>query len=190
VGTSMLDRSLTAEMRDRTQVTKSRAPAKVLRVITPKPWNRDDFFAWLEGRGGQPGALARAHFAHVGALAEAARISPSTISKWKNDKQRPTVDKLTAIANALQVPRRDVLLIAGLLDEDDIGRPTPARLGEDHEPSADERKAIATIRASNLAKPLQDMLIKQELERLRLLREQAEAQLQQTIKNMEKVQGP
>lgn len=185
MGTSMLDRPLAAELRDRTQVTKSRAPAKVLRVITPKPWNREDFFRWLEGTGGRPGALARANFAHVGALAEAAGISPSTISKWKNDKQRPTVDKLTAIANTLRVPRRNVLVIAGLLDEADVGPTGPTR-GDDHEPSAEERRAIALIRASKLTEQAKDMLIERYISE----RRQAEANLRKTIGMMENVQGP
>jgi transcriptional regulator with XRE-family HTH domain len=153
----------------------------VLRVITPKPWNREAFFRWLEGTQGRPGAMARANFAHVGALAEAAGISPSTISKWKNDKQRPTVDKLTAIANTLQVPRRNVLVIAGLLDEADVGPATR----EDHEPSAEDRRAIGLIQASKLSEPAKKMLIEQYLAE----RRQAEANLRKTIGMMENVQG-
>ena len=155
----------------------------MVRVITPKPWKREEFFRWLEGAPGEPGALTKAKIAHVGALAEAAGISPSTISKWRNNKQRPTVDKLTALAVVLGVARRDVLLIAGLLDEADMSTVAPA--SDNQELSADERRAVALIQGSNLSDAQKKRLIADHLDGLRRAREEVERQTRSTIALLE-----
>jgi transcriptional regulator with XRE-family HTH domain len=154
----------------------------VLRVSTQKPWNRDAFFAWLEGRPGKPGVMAQKSIPHVQQLAEMAGMHPSTLSRWRKGS-RPTVDKLTAVARVLGVKRRDILLVAGLLDEADLttveGRP------ESEELSAEERAAVAMIEASGLSAPLKKRLIADHLEEARRAREERERQLRSKIELLE-----
>lgn len=163
--------------------------ANLVSVRTSKPWNRIEFFVWLDS------VLSTSTIPHVSRLAEEADISPSTISNWKTGKQRPTLDKLEAIANVLGVPRSVVWAKAGLLGDDDLSA-AAVNLSESvgisdsvtgivTEASADDRMAIAQIRASKLSKPMQDRLIADHLDAVREAREAHLRRLQKQIDMLE-----
>ena len=95
-----------------------------MRVRTQRPWRREAFFRYLE----REIAHAQPPIPHVTRLAELAGLSPSTISNWKTGKQRPTLDKLTAIADVLGKPRRELWLQAGLVAGDDVNTEEPEEL--------------------------------------------------------------
>lgn len=183
MGGSMLQRPRPGDLRAITQVTKSRRPGSLVRVITQsaKRWNREEFFAWLES--GETNALSRAEIPHVGRLAELAGISPSTISKWRSGKMRPTVATLTAIARVLNVKRRDILLVAGLLDEADLTTVEGQR--EDEELSAEEREVIAKVNASGLSASQKKIVIADQLAEIRRDREERSRRLDSTIHMLE-----
>lgn len=121
MATATRDRPPPASLRLVTQVTGQKRLAKNVRVRTQRPWRREKFFTYLE----QEIAQADPPIPHVTRLAEMAGISPSTISNWKTGKQRPTLDKLTAIARVLGKPRREVWLQAGLVDANDVDGEEP-----------------------------------------------------------------
>lgn len=56
-------------------------------------------------------------FPHISAMAVAAGIDPSTISKWKKNKQRPSGRYLTMIARVLGVPALELWELAGLVED-------------------------------------------------------------------------
>lgn len=124
-----IDRPPPARLRANTQVTGQKKQDKNVRVRTQRPWRREEFFRYLEREITQ----AQPPIPHVTRLAELAGLSPSTVSNWKNGKQRPTLDKLTAIANVLHKPRRELWLQAGLVDADDVDAGEP----EDVDPRLD-----------------------------------------------------
>lgn len=67
-----------------------------------------------------------------------AGISHSTVSNWRNGKQRPTTEKLTAIAEVLGRPPRELWVRAGLMAPDQVGlvdAPTPDAIPEEDEES-------------------------------------------------------
>lgn len=102
-------------------MTRIKNAHKNMRVRTQKLWRRDEFFRYLELEIG----YAQPPIPHVTRLAELAGLSPSTISNWKTGKQRPTLDKLAAIANVLGKPRRELWLQAGLVEAGDVDGETP-----------------------------------------------------------------
>lgn len=113
-----------AYLRVDTQMTRRTSRAKNVRVRTQRPWRREEFFRYLE----REIARAQPPIPHVTRLAELAGLSPSTLSNWKTGKQRPTLDRLTAIANVLGKPRRELWLEAGLVAGDDVNAEEPEEL--------------------------------------------------------------
>jgi transcriptional regulator with XRE-family HTH domain len=105
-------------------MTRRISSPKTVRVRTQRPWRREEFFRYLE----REIAHAQPPIPHVTRLAELAGLSPSTISNWKTGKQRPTLDKLTAIADVLDKPRSELWLQAGLVAGDDVNAEEPAEL--------------------------------------------------------------
>ncbi|MBC9001315.1 helix-turn-helix domain-containing protein [Micromonospora aurantiaca (nom. illeg.)] len=119
---------------------------------TKREWNREAFFRWLDAA--RKNAVPP--IPHDGALAELAGISHSTLSNWRNGKQRPTTDKLAAIADVLGVPARDLWVLAGLMEPDQVGLaevPSPAHL-----PPEDE-ESIRMIMASDLPEDVKADLV-------------------------------
>lgn len=113
---ALIDRAQPADLRDQKQVTAIKRPATNVRVGTQRPWRREAFFRYLE----REIAQADPPIPHLTRLAELAGLSPSTISYWKSGKQRPTLDKLAAIAKVLGKHRRELWLEAGLVEAGDI----------------------------------------------------------------------
>lgn len=148
-------------------------------VPKPNSWNRAEFFAWLDRAIGE----AQPPIPDMATLAALSGISHSTLSTWRSGKYRPTQDKLTLIANVLKKPRRDVWLIAGLVDADDVVGSTPIQDG--HEPTADERRAIALIQQSKLSDVLKRRLIADHLEEMRRAREAVDRSTQSKIAMLE-----
>ncbi len=174
---SMEDMLSPADLSHLTQVTKSDRASTVLSVRTPRPWNREDFFAWLEVAMRE----TTPPIAHHGELADRAGISPSTISNWKNNKQRPTMATLNPIADALGVPRRNVWLIAGILDDPEARLEAP-----NHEPSAADRWGVDIINQSKVSATTKQRLITVFLEGEKRRREETRLQL---IQSIELIQG-
>jgi transcriptional regulator with XRE-family HTH domain len=121
VTTTVSERPPPARLRDRKQMTSSVITYNDVSVRNPRPWKRETFFKYLEVE------MARANppIPHLAALAELAGLSPSTISYWKSGKQRPTMERLAAIAEVLRKPRRELWLEAGLIDAEDLGEGVP-----------------------------------------------------------------
>lgn len=71
------------------------------------------------------------------AIAEAAGVNKSTISKWRNDGQRPSPADVRAIANALNAPVLEAFVAAEFLHPSDtrkvieIDRPLSERTDDD-----------------------------------------------------------
>lgn len=129
-------------------------------------WPREDFLAWLDDE------RDRAGFKHDLELADAAGISHSSISGWRNGRQRPSTATLTKVAKALGKPPRELWVRAGAPEADDLGG---------HEPAAEDRRAIQLIRDSKLSEPAKRMLIDRYLEKVR----RAERELREDIKVFE-----
>lgn len=99
----------------------------VLRVRKRSDWRRVEFFRWLDA------TKVKAGYPHDAALSKATGVSQSTLSNWRNGKQRPTNDNLTKIANGLGVEPLWVWQLAGLVPagaeptttEADAAEPTP-----------------------------------------------------------------
>lgn len=129
-------------------------------------WPREEFLAWLDEE------RDRAGFKHDLDLAEAAGISHSSISGWRNGRQKPSTPTLTKVAKALGKPPREVWLRAGAMEQEDLGG---------HEPAADDRRAIQMIRDSKLSEPAKKMLIERYLEKVR----RAERELREDLRVFE-----
>lgn len=160
----------TGEMRVITQVTVAKKTDNLVRVRTPRPWNKERFFDWLLTE------MSRANpsIPHLGRLAELAGLHPSTLSNWKTGKQRPTLDKLSAIADVLGKPRRDVWLIAGLVETEDVESAGRAE-------TAEEQWGEMLIRSSNLSEAAKERLLAVHREDMRRQRAEAERQLREKI---------
>lgn len=124
-----INRPPPARLRANTQMTGRTYRTKNVRVRTQRPWRREEFFRYLE----REIARARPPIPHVTRLAELAGLSPSTVSNWKNGKQRPTLDKLTAIAQVLGKPRSELWVEAGLVAGADVNADEP----EERDPRLD-----------------------------------------------------
>ncbi|MEU8264946.1 helix-turn-helix domain-containing protein [Micromonospora sp. NPDC048999] len=160
-----------------THVTRPPAGTTVVRVRTRREWNREAFFRWLD----DAKKAADPPIPHDGALAELAEISHSTLSNWRNGKQRPTTEKLTAIAKALDVPPRDLWVRAGLMEPDQVGladMPPPAP----QEPTEDE-ESIRMILASDLPADVKDDLV-DEIRRLQRQHVDERASMAQRLLDM------
>jgi transcriptional regulator with XRE-family HTH domain len=84
---------------------------------TRPDWPRADFFAWLD----RVWRERRPDIPHDTALAAEADMSHSTISSWRSGRQRPTVAKLTSLAEVLGVDPRSLWVHAGLMSADEAG---------------------------------------------------------------------
>ena len=61
---------------------------------------------------------AREGYRHDSAVAEAAGISPTAISNWRNGKVKPSYASITAVAKALNEQPNQLAALAGILGED------------------------------------------------------------------------
>lgn len=115
--------------------------------MAPKPWKKIEFFLYLQ----QEMAAADPPIQHVGELAELAGFHPSTISGWKNNRSRPNVSTLTAIAHVLGKEPSEVIAKSGIL----AGNPA-------FQDDAGERpdSNVEMIRASKLPPEAQEKLIR------------------------------
>jgi len=84
-------------------------------VRTRSDWPREEFMKWLDEQ------RARAGFPNDFALAEAVGISHTTLSGWRNGRQRPTTKKLADVAAVLDIDPRFLWLRAGLMSAEEVG---------------------------------------------------------------------
>jgi transcriptional regulator with XRE-family HTH domain len=176
VDAALLQGARAVDVRERTNALVNGYAATIVRVDTNEiwprtDWPRDAFFAWFDRH------LDSTDYRNEYELSRAAGISHSAISSWRKGRTRPGTPSLRKLAPKLKVTEAEILTRAG--------DPNAALVSGQHEPSAEERQAIAIIRASKLSKEMQDMLIERHLEE----RRQAEANLRKTIGMMENVQG-
>jgi transcriptional regulator with XRE-family HTH domain len=129
-------------------------------VHTRSDWPREEFMRWLDEQRAQAG------YANDFALAEAVPISHTTLSGWRNGRQRPTVAKLAEVAAALNLDPRHLWVRAGLMTAEEVGLPRDA----EPEPLADADEATRDLIRNSSAL---DEAGKQEL--LEMLDEQARA---------------
>lgn len=78
----------------------------------------------MESNRGGP-ALAALIKASIGdealqSFAARAGISPSQFSRWANGAHSPDLDSVRKVADTLGIPRVQMLVLAGILDEDDV----------------------------------------------------------------------
>jgi transcriptional regulator with XRE-family HTH domain len=113
---------------------------------------RQDFMAYLED-------LRKSRGYHtVLALAEAAGISHTTLSAWRNGRQRPSLQTLQDLADVLGVPAHTLAEKAGIVDPARFGQAAPTAAGtveelsddiktvlDDPELSEDDRVTIAQM---------------------------------------------
>lgn len=119
-----------ANRADRARPAETRPPARPSVVRVPaKRWNRDEFLAWLDL------AKARARIRSDLELAERAGISHTSISGWRNNRQRPSLDSLEAIARVFEVPARELWVRAGLVAPEQVEPAT-------REPELDEEERM------------------------------------------------
>jgi len=132
---------LPAPSHTRTRVT-ARAQVPMLLRVRKVDWPEQ---AALIGRLDE--LKAREGYRHDSALAEAAGISPTAISNWRNSKVKPSYVSISAVARALNEQPNALATIAGILGED---APTerieqlPAaieRLGRLYREADDDRRA-------------------------------------------------
>lgn len=84
-------------------------------VSTRSPWPRDGFLEWLDAtkrRLNLPSDYAFAR--HIG-------IGHTLISGWRNDRQRPSIETLSRMAEALGEDPRTLWVLAGLADAAGVG---------------------------------------------------------------------
>lgn len=118
-----------ASLRPRTHVTRRDTRGKVVRVRTSRPWNREEFFKWLDAE------IARTPgIKHVGDLADQAGMSHTTLSNWRRGVQRPTTQSLALLAPVLKVTARELWVRAGLLEAGDVGMDGDAGNSATHAP--------------------------------------------------------
>jgi transcriptional regulator with XRE-family HTH domain len=84
-------------------------------VSTRNPWPRDEFLAWLDA------TKRRLNLPSDYAFARYVGIGHTLISGWRNDRQRPSVDTLTRMAEALGEDPRALWVLAGQADAANVG---------------------------------------------------------------------
>jgi len=143
------------DLRSRTHVTTLTHAATLVRVRTRRDWNREQFFRWLDD------ARQRVDppIPHDGALAERAGISHSTISNWRNGKQRPTTERLALIAQVLGVPARDLWVRAGLMAADEVGLADAEHLTPP--PPEDDEESIRLVMRSDAPVDVKEALVRE-----------------------------
>lgn len=166
-----------AHVRLATNVARVFAPTNIVSVGTHDAWPRDDwprdaFFDWFDR------VRPAAGFKNEYEFSRAAGISHSAISGWRSGRQRPSMATLSKVGKALGVAPREVWLVAGLVNEQDVA---PAIAQDGREPAAEDRRAIEMIRSSKLSEPAKKMLIDRYLDKVR----RAEAELREDMKVLE-----
>lgn len=108
--------------RSRARTTETSRPStnSLVHVRTRSDWPREEFMRWLDEQ------RNRAGYVNDSALADAAGISHSTISGWRNGRQKPTQQSLTSAAEALGIDPRHLWIRAGLLTAEELGFETDA----------------------------------------------------------------
>lgn len=111
-----------AHVRTHAHVTARTDPLYVVRVRTNEWPEHTAFISHIDRRRRQAG------FATWQALSYATGISHTTISNWRSGKQRPSMDKLYPLAEALGEPdtAHSLAELAGIVDAERFGRAGPA----------------------------------------------------------------
>lgn len=125
--------------RSRAHTTGTSRPStnSLVSVRTRNDWPRDEFMRWLDEQ------RQKAGFANDYAFADAAGISHSTISGWRNGRQRPTQTSLARIAVVLHVDPRYLFVRAGLFSPEDLGLDPQAEPDETVDADAATRQMIS-----------------------------------------------
>jgi transcriptional regulator with XRE-family HTH domain len=186
--TATLERLRPADVRQNAHQQRTHHSGNLVRVNTPEridKWaKRQSFFTdwydpWRDAAG----------IKNDSEVARRAGMSHSSISSWRGGRQRPTAQSLADVAAVLGRPAPEAWEAAGIKVVTgkaslEVGFGATAA-GTVIEPSAEDRAAIARIRASKLSKPLQDRLIKEHLDAAREAREAQLRQLQRQIAMLE-----
>lgn len=157
----------TVDVRARTTVPVDEMISTLVHMRNRDDWPREEFLAWLDDARDQAG------FRHDLELAEAAGISHSSISGWRNGRQRPSAATLAKVAEALKVGAHEVLRRAGALEA------VATMLPPDRGPDA---WGIQIIESNpKLSRDAKDKLIAIFLEQERRDREEKERRLREQI---------
>lgn len=106
-------------VRAHAHVTSSPAGPYGVRMRTVDWDQRAQFMAYLRD------LRVRAGFRNDAALADAAGVSHTTLSSWRTGRQKPSLDGLQRIADALGVPAHTLAEQAGVVDPARFGRTAP-----------------------------------------------------------------
>lgn len=114
-------------VRDITGVTRKGPVASIVRVGTRNSWLefRDDFFVWFDR------AKEEAEFVYDSDVAKAAGMSHTTISGWRNGRQRPTSQSLSDVARVLKRSAQEAWARAGLMNAGDVKKADTPTIRED-----------------------------------------------------------
>jgi transcriptional regulator with XRE-family HTH domain len=154
------------DVRARTTVPVDEMISTLVHMRNRDDWPREEFLAWLDGE------RDRAGFKHDLELAEAAGISHSSISGWRNGRQRPSAATLAKLAEPLGVGAHEVLKKAGALEA--VATMMPA--------ASDDAWGVQIIeRSTKLSREAKDKLIAIFLEQERRDREEKERRLREQI---------
>lgn len=155
------------DVRARTTVHVDEMISTLVHMRNRDDWPREDFLNWLDDE------RDRAGFKHDFELAEAAGISHSSISGWRNGRQRPSAATLAKIAVALGVGAHEVLRRAGALEM--VATMLPVDRGPD-------TWGVQIIESNpKLSRDAKDKLIAIFLEQERRDREEKERRLREQI---------
>lgn len=139
--------------------------SKIVRMRNRDDWPRETFLTWLDGE------YERVGIKNDLDLAERANISHSSISGWRNGRQRPSQATLKKVAGALGRTAREVWLKAGAMGADDLGDLLP-----------EDERAVALIRGhATLTDEAKEMLVRTFLADRQREREASERRLMETI---------
>jgi transcriptional regulator with XRE-family HTH domain len=77
-------------------------------------WDSDKFRDYVLA------AAGRLRMERPAAIARAADVTPSQLSKWLRGLEQPSVKNLQKLADGLKVPRRDLFSLAGRFSDEDL----------------------------------------------------------------------
>lgn len=73
-------------------------------------------------------AMRVAGFSSNAALSRASGVATSSMSRWRNGVEQPSVEGLRRLANVLDVPIRHLIVAAGMMTWQEAGLPGPLTL--------------------------------------------------------------
>lgn len=135
-------------VRTRAHVTEEPELPYVVRMRTGEWPQQQEFMAYLEDLRKAKG------YRNVTALAAAAGISHTTLSSWRNGRQRPSLESLQPLAEVLGVPAHTLAEKAGVVDPARFGQAAPTidelsdeikMILDDPELSEDDRHTISQM---------------------------------------------